>query len=228
VKVVTYILALSLFSCAEHVSKTEQVSEPEQASKIERVPQSSLGGPSGYRMIVSEKGVRCGGGRQSLKKGERFKDETYFEKFGECLSAIPYRLVLKGIFLGNNRIQCEKELRFYKEDPSGNDSFYEKAEFSDYDSCQKSASLKNQELREKLIKKYIGKNPKYSEYEEWAKRGILRVGMPEELVYLTWGQPTKTNTTKGKFGVQKKLLYQTTSSTKYAYIQNGYLTTIQE
>lgn len=227
-KIITYILVLSLISCAQQASKSEQSSKTEQAPKIERVPQSSLKETSGYRMIVSKKGVRCGGGSQVLNRGESFKDDIYFEKFGECLNAIPYRLIQKGIFVGNNRIQCGKELRFYKENPKWNDSFYDKVEFLEYDSCEKTLTLKNEQLRETLVKKYIAKNPKYSEYENWAKQGLLRTGMPEELVYLAWGEPSKTKTTKGKFGITKQLIYRINNSTKYAYIQNGLLTTVQE
>lgn len=212
-KKMTYFLLLFLISCAQEASKPGR--EPKSIS-------------SGYRMIISKKGVKCGGEKQVLKKGESFKDEVYFEKFGECLNAIPYRLILKGIFVGNNRIECGKELKFYKENPKWNDSFYEEGEFLDYESCEKTVSLKNDQLRETLVKKYITKNPKYLEYEDWAKRGLLRTGMPEALVYLTWGEPSKTKTTKGKLGINKQLIYRINNSTKYAYIQNGLLTNIQE
>lgn len=215
-KLVKYILILFLFSCANESSKTG------------RGPKSLSKETSGYRMIVSKKGVKCAGEGQVLNKGERFKDDVYYEKFGECLNAIPYRLILKGIFVGNNRIQCGKELRFYKENPKYNDSFYEEGEFLDFDSCEKIVSSKNDQLRENLVKKYIEKNPKYSEFEDWAKRGLLRTGMPEELVYLGWGEPSKTHTTKGKLGIHKKLEYRSNNSTKYAYIQNGFLTSLQD
>ena len=52
----------------------------------------------------------------------------------------------------------------------------------------------------------------------------LAIGMTSEQVEKSWGKPRKINKSTGKYGVHEQWVY----NNKYAYIENGYLTSWQD
>jgi hypothetical protein len=86
------------------------------------------------------------------------------------------------------------------------------------------ASLeKANSMRLGLIDEYVSANPNSSTYKQLSVQKKIAIGMPEELVYLSWGKPNKVNTTVTRTGSRKQLVY----GRSYVYIENGTVTAWQ-
>lgn len=86
------------------------------------------------------------------------------------------------------------------------------------------ASKKAEQNRVKNIKAYISNNPKYKEYETTAITKKVSMGMPEQLLILSWGSPKDISKTVGSWGVNKQFVY---GLSNYVYTKNGVVTSWQ-
>jgi hypothetical protein len=77
--------------------------------------------------------------------------------------------------------------------------------------------------RIKAIKNYVQSNPKSKKYESVAIAKKVKMGMPEALLYLSWGNPKDTNETVTRWGVSKQLIYPR----NYIYIRKGVVSSWQ-
>jgi hypothetical protein len=63
---------------------------------------------------------------------------------------------------------------------------------------------------------------------KYIESNILYIGMPETLIFLTWGHPTDFRTTTTQSGKIVQYIYRSSiGGTKYAYTENGLLTAFQ-
>ncbi len=67
------------------------------------------------------------------------------------------------------------------------------------------------------IDAYFKINPKDKKYKELTVGKQIQIGMPEELLYLSWGKPSKVNKTVTQYGTDKQCLYRS----HYVYVRNG-------
>lgn len=71
-------------------------------------------------------------------------------------------------------------------------------------------------VKEKQLEKYLKNNPSATKYKDSVLKNKIMVGMPEELLYMSWGYPTRVNASS--YGDQ--LVY----GSQYVYIRNGRVT----
>ena len=100
----------------------------------------------------------------------------------------------------------------------------EKGFISSYDKER----IDREKKRIKDIKNYVQSFPKFKKYEKIAIDKKIKIGMPEKLLFLSWGYPNKINKTVGKlFGVHKQCIYKDWNNSTYVYIENGLITSWQ-
>lgn len=75
------------------------------------------------------------------------------------------------------------------------------------------------------IKKYIKKNKKYKEFEKFAIEKKVVIGMPEELLFLSWKVPKSSNRTVTSIGSSIQYVYE---GSVYVYVTNGFVTAFQD
>jgi hypothetical protein len=95
--------------------------------------------------------------------------------------------------------------------------------------CTKSEELKkaNAEVtveREERIREFIAKFPKYKKFEADAIKFKVQIGMPEELVLLMWGTPSRTNEARSAASIRKQLVF---GSILYVYTEKGFVVVVQ-
>lgn len=119
--------------------------------------------------------------------------------------------------------------------------------FSTFDECSNSNAIKEEIAKEKKriegirsssrqrqqaneqrriseIEKYLEKNPKFMAFKHNAIKKEISMGMPEELVILSWGKPQSVNTTVTSRRVHKQMVY---GRRNYVYVDNGVVTSWQ-
>jgi len=62
---------------------------------------------------------------------------------------------------------------------------------------------------------------------KYIQSNLLYIGMPEFLIFLSWGKPTDLRRTTTQSGERVQYIYRDLGSTKYAYTENGILTAWQ-
>lgn len=88
-----------------------------------------------------------------------------------------------------------------------------------YETCDKARNL----VRVKKIEKFISENPEYSVYKDTVINKKIKVGLPEELLLLSWGKPKNINETVYEYGSRKQYVY----SNDYIYVEDGKITSWQ-
>ncbi len=119
--------------------------------------------------------------------------------------------------------------------------------FGTFEECNRSESLKghHNEINKRLetarennrnkklqvegkrvskIKEFVEKNSQYKSFMKTAVEQKISMGMPEELVVLSWGKPQRVNTTVTKRRVHKQMVY---GRRNYVYLDNGVVTSWQ-
>lgn len=105
-----------------------------------------------------------------------------------------------------------------------------KKEFDDVEKCYDSDEffylrISKAGKRERKIHEYCRKiDKKLKKFCESALVKNVEIGMPEELVYLSLGNPWKTNSANYGSGVQKQIIY----GGLYIYVYGGYVTSWQQ
>ncbi|MES2960846.1 MAG: hypothetical protein V4694_00490 [Pseudomonadota bacterium] len=69
----------------------------------------------------------------------------------------------------------------------------------------------------------LKKDTKYKKYYTTVKQKRISLGMPEELLILSWGNPNNVTQSVGSWGVHKQYIYES----NYVYIENGKITSWQ-
>jgi len=77
---------------------------------------------------------------------------------------------------------------------------------------------------------FTTKNPfagleKYSKYFNDVKEEKIRLGMPEKMLIMAWGEPDDINESVGIWGTHKQYVY---GSGQYVYVENGFITSWQD
>lgn len=144
-----------------------------------------------------------------------------------CATPVKYSALERMDIVGNGTsIKCVQD---------ANGSFSSWKECYDSDEFKKAKTslderetqnLKEAEIkRKKEIKKVVSKNKSFKKFEKVAIDKEVQIGMPEELVYLSWGKPKNVNRSVGSYGVHKQLIY---GERTYLYIENGLLKSWQD
>ena len=121
-----------------------------------------------------------------------FKIIKKSDKIADCERSILYQgwPFVDNVFGTSN--QCQRYLK-------------EKGFITSYEQKKRNEEKK----RIKDIKYYVKSYPKFKKYEQIAIDKKIKIGMPEKLLYLSWGYPDKINKTVGKlFGIHKQCIYK--------------------
>jgi len=78
--------------------------------------------------------------------------------------------------------------------------------------------------REERIRSFTLKYPKFKKFEADAIKFKVQVGMPEELVFLIWGKPSRVNEIRSETSIRKQLVF---ADILYIYIENHSVVAIQ-
>jgi len=57
--------------------------------------------------------------------------------------------------------------------------------------------------------------------------GIIWLGMDAEQLELSWGRPTDINCTVSAYGVHEQWVYRYSSTTRFVYLEDGFVTSWQ-
>lgn len=73
------------------------------------------------------------------------------------------------------------------------------------------------------IEKYFNEHKELIEYKESVIDGKIKIGMTQDLVVLSWGEPSRKNKTISKYSTEEQWVY----GRSYVYLKNGIVTLIQ-
>lgn len=165
----------------------------------------------------------------AFKKMEQEKNNYEHTPEGEAISSRGYYYVSLESFGSMCRIL------------TGNGANLDKPRFKTYSECQNSKEFKESELqfaqdkKEKEAKveqgkmqkfnQLLKKHPNYKKYRKNIAEGSATIGMPEELLVLSVGEPREINTSTNAHSVHKQYVY---GSGNYVYVVNGIVESFQQ
>lgn len=118
------------------------------------------------------------------------------------------------------------DLEFESEDDCSSSPNFEKAKeaYVINQASEKKLREENEEnQRKKSISEFLIKNPKFKSFESACIDRKIKIGMPRELLYLSWGSPSQINSTVVRGMTSEQLIY----GTQYVYLRNGIISAWQ-
>ena len=88
----------------------------------------------------------------------------------------------------------------------------------------KEAKIESKRQHNKKIDKIIKEKPQFKKYEAELMAYKILIGMPEELIVVSWGEPENINQTVLANSINKQFVYK---NYNYVYTKNGVVSAIQ-
>jgi hypothetical protein len=167
----------SLDECNRSIEK--MVEEEEKSYKFKL-----YASPDNYGPDFGEK-LKCVNHPNKAPYYNQIGDEE-FETASECLTSDAYKKA-------KNQYQAKLHA--------------EKAKIRAQIAKAKAQSAQAEEIRISSIKLFVQRSPSSINYQQTVIEMKITRGMPEELLYLSWGRPIKSNNSIGSYGVHKQLVY---------------------